>query len=112
MTQDDFWLTLRTLFWSILVALTVTGAVDDAGLRLARGVALSAGGRDWRWCNGHRAAAVGSDDLRHLCLPQLLVYRSFWLAARTCFPWMRYYLMSIGLIVPLIMALMMFDNLY
>src|SRR5699024_12622754 len=54
---------------------------------LARGVALSAGGRDWRWRNGHRAAAVGSDDLRHLCPPERLVYRSFWLAARTCFPW-------------------------
>ncbi len=66
---------------------TVTGAVDDAGLRLARGVALSAGGSDWRWCNGHRAAAVGSDDLRHLCPPERLVYRSFWLAGRTCFPW-------------------------
>ncbi|STL29233.1 mechanosensitive ion channel family protein [Escherichia coli] len=36
---------------------------------------------------GHRAAAVGSDDLRHLCPPERLVYRSFWLAARTSFPW-------------------------
>lgn len=35
----------------------------------------------------HRAAAVGSDDLRHLCPPERLVYRSFWLTARTCFPW-------------------------
>lgn len=58
-TQDHFWLTLRTLFWSNSRRVTVTGAVDDAGLRLARGVALSAGGRDWRWCNGPPCRCCG-----------------------------------------------------
>ncbi len=79
-TQDHFWLTLR----SFLVdsrRVTAAGAVDDAGLRLARGVALSAGGRDWRWRNSHRAAAVGSDDLRYFpartaCLSLILAGRA------------------------------------
>ncbi len=89
---------------------TAAGAVDDAGLRLARGVALSAGGRDWRWRNSHRAAAVGSDDLRYFPPNGLFIAHFGWPRERVS-RGMRYYLMSIGLIVPLIMALMMFDNL-
>ncbi|MGU0159813.1 hypothetical protein ACVXHB_00215 [Escherichia coli] len=96
-TQDHFWLNVASLFLVDSRRVTVTGAVDNAGLRLARGVALSAGGRDWRWCNGHRAAAVGSDDLRHLpARTAFMLIASIWLAARTSSRGMRYYLMSIG----------------
>src|SRR5699024_563188 len=48
--QSDSGSLLADVTHSFLVdsrRVTAAGAVDDAGLRLARGVALSAGGRDW-----------------------------------------------------------------
>jgi Small-conductance mechanosensitive channel len=110
-TQDHFWLTMRTVFWSILVAspLPVLWATLGYGLQEA-----------WPW---PLAVAVG--DGVTATVPLLWVVMICAAFARpnglfiVHFGWprervmraMRYYLMSIGLIVPLIMALIMFDNL-
>ncbi|WNN48177.1 miniconductance mechanosensitive channel MscM [Siccibacter colletis] len=110
-TQDHFWLTIRTVFWSILVAspLPVLWATLGYGLRSA-----------WPW-----PIAVAVGDGITATVPLLWVVMICATFARSNglfvahFGWprdrvaraMRYYLMSIGLIVPLIMALIMFDNL-
>ncbi len=109
-TQDHFWLTLRTVFWSILVA-SPPRAVDDAGLRPAIGMALSAGGGDRRKRHRHGTAAVVVMICATFARPNGLFIAHFgWPRSRVSKA-MRYYLMSIGLIVPLIIALIMFDNL-
>ncbi|POP46611.1 miniconductance mechanosensitive channel MscM [Superficieibacter electus] len=111
-TQDHFWLTLRTVFWSILVAspLPVLWATLGYGLREAWPYPL--------------AVAIGNGVTA--TVPLLWVVMICATFARPTglfvahFGWprnrvaraMRYYLMSIGLIVPLIMALIMFDNLH
>ena len=66
----------------------------------------------WRWRYRHGAHAVGSNDLRHLCAPQRFcsIAHFGWPRNRVAKA-MHYYLMSIGLIVPLIMAVIMFGNL-
>lgn len=110
-TQDHFWLTLRTVFWSILVAspLPVLWATLGYGLREA-----------WPY-----PLAVAIGDGVTATVPLLWVVMICATFARpnglfvTHFGWprarvargMRNYLMSIGVIVPLIMALIMFDNL-
>ncbi|MGK9173512.1 miniconductance mechanosensitive channel MscM [Yokenella regensburgei] len=110
-TQDHFWLTLRTVFWSILVALPlpVLWATLGYGLREA-----------WPY-----PLAVAIGDGVTATVPLLWVVMICATFARPTglfvahFGWprnrvargMRYYLMSISLIVPLIMALIMFDNL-
>ena len=79
-TQDHFWLTLRTVFWSILVAspLPVLWMTLGYGLQSA---AVPAGGGDWRWSHRDGASAVGGDDLRHLRPAKRAVYRPLRLAA-------------------------------
>ncbi|EIZ8956799.1 miniconductance mechanosensitive channel MscM [Cronobacter sakazakii] len=110
-TQDHFSLTLRTVFWSILVAspLPVLWATLGYGLREA-----------WPY-----PIAVAVGDGVTATVPLLWVVMISATFARpnglfiTHFGWprnrvgraMRYYLMSIGFIVPLIMALITFDNL-
>ena len=110
-TQDHFWLTLRTVFWSILVAspLPVLWATLGYGLRSA-----------WPY-----PLAVAIGDGVTATVPLLWVVMICATCARPTglfvahFGWprsrvargLRSYLMSIGLIVPLIMALIMFDNL-
>lgn len=110
-TQDHFWLTLRTVFWSILVALPlpVLWATLGYGLREA-----------WPY-----PLAVAIGDGVTATVPLLWVVMICATFARPTglfvahFGWprhrvargMRNYLMSIGFIVPLIMALIMFDNL-
>lgn len=110
-TQDHFYLTIRTVFWSILVAspLPVLWGILGHGLQQA-----------WPW-----PIAVAVGDGVTATVPLLWVVMICATFARSNglfvahFGWprhrvaraMRYYLMSIGLIVPLIMALIMFDNL-
>jgi potassium efflux system protein len=110
-TQDHFWLTLRTVFWSILVAspLPVLWMTLGYGLQEAwpypRAVAIGNGVTatvPLLWVVMICAAFARPNGLfiAHFGWPHNRVARA-----------MRYYLMSIGLIVPLIMALFMFDNL-
>ncbi|MGL5701031.1 MAG: miniconductance mechanosensitive channel MscM, partial [Kluyvera sp.] len=110
-TQDHFWLTLRTVFWSILVAspLPVLWATLGYGLQEAWPYPLAVAIGDGvtatvplLWVVMICAAFARTNGLFivHFGWPQNRVARA-----------MRYYLMSIGLIVPLIMALIMFDNL-
>jgi potassium efflux system protein len=110
-TQDHFWLTMRTVFWSILVALPlpVLWATLGYGLQEA-----------WPY-----PLAVAIGDGVTATVPLLWVVMICATFARPTglfvahFGWprhrvargMRNYLMSIGFIVPLIMALIMFDNL-
>ncbi|WP_058912495.1 miniconductance mechanosensitive channel MscM [Entomohabitans teleogrylli] len=110
-TQDHFFLTIRTLFWSILVAspLPVLWATLGFGL-----------GESWLY---PIAVAIGNGVTA--TVPLLWVVMICATFARpnglfvVHFGWprervvraMRYYLMSIFFIVPLIMALIMFDNL-
>jgi potassium efflux system protein len=110
-TQDHFWLTLRTVFWSILVAspLPVLWMTLGYGLQSAWPYPL--------------AVAIGESVTATVPLlwvvmvcatfarPNGLFIAHFgWPRSRVSKA-MRYYLMSIGLIVPLIIALIMFDNL-
>ncbi|HDT1065429.1 TPA: miniconductance mechanosensitive channel MscM [Escherichia coli] len=110
-TQDHFWLTLRTLFWSILVAspLPVLWMTLGYGLREAWPYPLAVAIGDgvtatvpllWVVMICATFARPNGLFIAHFGWPRERVSRG-----------MRYYLMSIGLIVPLIMALMMFDNL-
>ncbi|MTH47084.1 miniconductance mechanosensitive channel MscM [Intestinirhabdus alba] len=110
-TQDHFWLTLRTVFWSILVAspLPVLWMTLGYGLREAWPYPLAVAIGDGvtatvplLWVVMICATFARPDGLFiiHFNWPRSRVLRA-----------MRYYLMSIGLIVPLIMALIMFDNL-
>ncbi|MBB1199143.1 miniconductance mechanosensitive channel MscM [Enterobacteriaceae bacterium 89] len=110
-TQDHFWLTLRTVFWSILVAspLPVLWMTLGYGLQEAWPYPLAVAIGDGvtatvplLWVVMICAAFARPNGLfvAHFGWPRNRVARA-----------MRYYLMSIGLIVPLIMALIMFDNL-
>lgn len=110
-TQDRFSLTLRTVFWSILVALPLPVLWAALGHGLAAAwpwpiaVAIGDGVRasvPLLWGVMICATFARPDGLFvvHFGWPRVQVARA-----------MRYYIMSIGLIVPLIMALIMFDNL-
>lgn len=110
-TQDHFRLTLRTVFWSILVAspLPVLWATLGYGLQAAWPYPLAVAIGDgvtatvpllWVVMICATFARPNSLFSAHFGWPRDRVARA-----------MRYYLMSIGLIVPLIMALIMFDNL-
>lgn len=110
-TQDHFWLTLRTVFWSILVAspLPVLWATLGHGLREAwpYPLAVAVG-------NGV-TATVPLLWLVMICAtlarPNGLFVVHFGWPREQVARAMRYYLMCVGFIVPLIMALIMFDNL-
>ncbi|QCT19564.1 miniconductance mechanosensitive channel MscM [Jejubacter calystegiae] len=110
-TQDHFWLTMRTVFWSILVAspLPVLWATLGYGLREAwpypLAVAIGEGVTAtvpllWVVMICATFARPNGLFVVHFGWPRLQVGRA-----------MRYYLMSVGFIVPLIMALIMFDKL-
>lgn len=110
-TQDHFWLTMRTLFWSILVAspLPVLWMTLGYGLQSAWPYPLAVAIGDgvtatvpllWVVMICATFARPNGLFVAHFGWPRNRVARA-----------MRYYLMSIGLIVPLIMALIMFDNL-
>lgn len=110
-TQDHFWLTMRTVFWSILVAspLPVLWATLGYGLQEAWPYPLAVAIGDgvtatvpllWVVMICATFARPNGLFIIHFGWPRDRVLRA-----------MRYYLMSIGLIVPLIMALIMFDNL-
>ncbi|MGU3415590.1 miniconductance mechanosensitive channel MscM [Enterobacteriaceae bacterium C34A] len=110
-TQDHFWLTLRTVFWSILVAsplpvlwMTLGYGLQEAWpypLAVAIGYGVTAT-VPLLWVVMICAAFARPNGLfvAHFGWPRNRVARA-----------MRYYLMSIGLIVPLIMVLIMFENL-
>ena len=110
-TQDHFWLTMRTVFWSILVAspLPVLWMTLGYGLQAAWPYPLAVAIGDgvtatvpllWVVMICATFARQNGLFIAHFGWPRNRVARA-----------MRYYLMSIGLIVPLIMALIMFDNL-
>nr|WP_272929773.1 miniconductance mechanosensitive channel MscM [Cedecea sulfonylureivorans] len=110
-TQDHFMLTLRTLFWSILVAspLPVLWATLGYGLQEAWPYPIAVAVGDgvtatvpllWAVMICATFARPTGLFVVHFSWPRERVARA-----------MRYYIMSIGLIVPLIMALIMFDNL-
>ncbi|MNB79736.1 Miniconductance mechanosensitive channel MscM precursor [compost metagenome] len=110
-TQDHFWLTLRTVFWSILVAspLPLLWMTLGYGLREAWPYPLAVAIGDgvtatvpllWVVMICATFSRPNGLFIAHFAWPRQRVTRA-----------MRYYLMSIGLIVPLIMALIMFDNL-
>ena len=109
-TQDHFWLTLRTVFWSILVAspLPVLWMTLGYGLREA---GPTARGRHWRWRDRYRPLLWVVMICATFARPNGLFIAHFGWPRNRVARAMRYYLMSIGLIVPLIMALIMFDNL-
>ncbi|MFC0227598.1 miniconductance mechanosensitive channel MscM [Serratia aquatilis] len=110
-TQDEFFLTMRTVFWSILVALPlpVLWAALGFGLQNA-----------WPY---PVAVAIGDGvtatlPVLWICMisaafahPQGLFIAHFRWPVTQVSRAMRYYKMSIWLIVPLIMALITFDNL-
>lgn len=109
-TQDYFLLTLRTLFWSILVALPLP-------------VLWMTLGYGWQEAWSYPIAVAAGESVT-ATVPLLWVVMICAVFARpnglfiAHFGWpharvakaMRYYLMSIGFIVPLIMALIMFDR--
>lgn len=110
-TQDHFTLTLRTVFWSIIVALPlpILWATLGYGLQEA-----------WPY---PIAVAIGTGVTATVpLLWGVMICASFarpnglfivhfgWRRERVARA-MRYYILSIGLIVPLIMALITFDNL-
>ncbi len=109
--QDYFYLTLRTVFWSIVVALPlpVLWAALGYGLQHA-----------WPY---PVAVAIGDGVIAtvpvlwlfmvsaHFAHPHGLFIAHFGWPVRRVARAMRYYSLSIGLIVPLIMALITFDNL-
>ncbi|MBJ3814060.1 miniconductance mechanosensitive channel MscM [Shimwellia pseudoproteus] len=110
-TQDRFSLTLRTVFWSILVALPLPVLWATLGHGLAAA---------WPW---PIAVAIGDGISASVPLlwgvmicatfarpDGLFVVHFGWSRVQVARA-MRYYIMSIGMIVPLIMALIMFDNL-
>jgi potassium efflux system protein len=104
-TQDHFWLTLRTVFWSILVAspLPVLWMTLGYGLQAAWPFPLAVAIGDgvtatvpllWVVMICATFARPNGLFIAHFGWPRSRVSKA-----------MRYYLMSIGLIVPLIMAL-------
>jgi small-conductance mechanosensitive channel len=110
-TQDHFALTLRTVFWSILVALPLPVLWAALGYGLQHSwpypVAVAIGDGVtatlpilWGFMISAYFAHPKGLFITHFGWPQSRVSRA-----------MRYYSMSIWLIVPLIMALITFDNL-
>lgn len=110
-TQDAFLLTLNTVFWSILVALPlpVLWAAVGSGLQNAwtYPVAVAIG-----------AGVTATLPVLWVCMisaafahPHGLFIAHFRWPEKQVFRVMRYYKMSVWLIVPLIMALITFDNL-
>lgn len=110
-TQDHFWLTMRTVFWSILVALPlpVLWATLGHGLQAAWPYPLAVAIGDgvtatvpllWAVMICATFARPNGLFVVHFGWPRQQVARA-----------MRNYLMSVGVIVPLIMAVIMFDNL-
>ncbi|GAB2952139.1 miniconductance mechanosensitive channel MscM [Hafnia psychrotolerans] len=110
-TQDHFSLTMRTVFWSILVALPlpVLWAALGFGLQNAWPYPIAVAIGDgvtatlpilWAFMISAALAHPQGLFVAHFGWPQRAVSRA-----------MRYYMMSIWLIVPLIMALITFDNL-
>ncbi|MFS2224298.1 miniconductance mechanosensitive channel MscM [Pantoea sp. B65] len=110
-TQDQFSLTLRTVFWSIVVALPlpVLWAALGYGLQHAWPYPIAVAIGDgvtatlpvlWAFMISAAFARPQGLFVVHFRWPQLRVARA-----------MRYYLLSIGFIVPLIMLLIAFDNL-
>ena len=110
-TQDQFRLTLRTVFWSILVALPlpVLWAALGYGLRNAWPYPVAVAIGDgvtatlpllWAFMICASFAHPRGLFITHFGWPQKSVSRA-----------MRYYTLSIWLIVPLIMMLITFDNL-
>ncbi|WP_413735469.1 miniconductance mechanosensitive channel MscM [Sodalis sp. RH21] len=109
--QDYFYLTLRTVFWSIVVALPlpVLWAALGYGLQHAWPYPVAVAIGDgvtatvpvlWLFMVSAHFAHPRGLFIVHLGWPVRRVARA-----------MRYYTLSIGLIVPLIMALITFDNL-
>ncbi|WP_264273288.1 miniconductance mechanosensitive channel MscM [Duffyella gerundensis] len=110
-TQDRFRLTLRTVFWSILVAIPVPvlWAALGYGLRNAWPYPIAVAIGDgvtvtvpllWAFMISAAFARTNGLFIIHFRWPQRSVARA-----------MRYYSLSIGFIVPLIMLLITFDNL-
>ncbi|ARF51650.1 MULTISPECIES: miniconductance mechanosensitive channel MscM [Pantoea] len=110
-TQDRFRLTIRTVFWSILVALPlpVLWATLGYGLQNAWPYPVAVAIGDgitatlpllWIFMVSAQFARPNGLFIVHFRWPQVRVARA-----------MRYYSLSIGLIVPLIMLLITFDNL-
>lgn len=110
-TQDEFSLTLRTVFWSILVALPLPVLWAALGFGLQNAwtypVALAIGD-----------GVTATLPVLWICMisaafahPQGLFIVHFRWPAQQVYRAMRYYKMSVWLIVPLIMALITFDNL-
>lgn len=110
-TQDQFSLTARTVFWSILVALPlpVLWAALGYGLQSAWPFPIAVAIGDgvtatlpvlWLFMISHYLAHPKGLFITHFNWPQRRVSRA-----------LRYYSLSIWLIVPLIMALITFDNL-
>lgn len=110
-TQDQFSLTARTVFWSILVALPlpVLWAALGFGLQSAWPFPIAVAIGDgvtatlpvlWLFMISHYLAHPKGLFITHFNWPQRRVSRA-----------LRYYSLSIWLVVPLIMALITFDNL-
>lgn len=110
-TQDEFLLTLRTVFWSILVALPLPVLWAALGFGLQNAwpypVAIAIG-----------EGVTATLPVLWICMisaafahPQGLFIVHFRWPVKQVSRAMRYYQMSIWLIVPLIMALITFDNL-
>jgi small-conductance mechanosensitive channel len=110
-TQDHFSLTARTVFWSILVALPlpVLWAALGYGLQSAWPFPIAVAIGDgvtaalpvlWLFMISHYLAHPKGLFITHFNWPQRRVSRA-----------LRYYSLSIWLVVPLIMALITFDNL-
>lgn len=110
-TQDQFSLTARTVFWSILVALPlpVLWAALGFGLQSAWPFPIAVAIGDgvtatlpvlWLFMISHYLAHPKGLFISHFNWPQRRVSLA-----------LRYYSLSIWLIVPLIMALITFDNL-
>lgn len=110
-TQDHFSLTMRTVFWSVLVALPlpVLWAALGFGLQNAWPYPIAVAIGDgvtaalpvlWLFMISAALAHPKGLFIAHLGWPQRRVSRA-----------LRYYAMSIWVIIPLIMALITFDNL-
>ncbi|MEI2626895.1 miniconductance mechanosensitive channel MscM [Erwinia aphidicola] len=110
-TQDHFSLTMRTVFWSILVALPlpVLWAALGYGLQHAWPYPIAVAIGDgvtasvpllWAFMISNSFARSQGLFIVHFRWPQARVARA-----------MRFYTLCIGLVVPLIMLLIAFDNL-
>ncbi|TKI08508.1 miniconductance mechanosensitive channel MscM [Martelella alba] len=110
-TQDDFRLTLRAVFWSLMITLPlpILWAALGYGLRQAWPYPIAVAIGDgviatvpvlWLFMVSADFARPHGLFIAHLGWPERQVTRA-----------MRYYTLSTGLIVPLIMALITFDNL-